>query len=378
MSMTARIQNVESSLVRFAPGHLVLPGAPEKFSLADRMADTKVPGVSVAVITNYEMAWAKGYGLLKNGDDRPVGLDSLFQACSASKMVTAPLALRLVETGRLDLDADVNIYLKSWKIPENAFTTERKVTLRRLLSHQAGLNRPDGGFEWEDGSTPTLIQILSGAAPALVQAARVEFLPGSKWQYSNFGYVIVQLILEDVLGKPFTEITQERLFGPLGMANSTFEYPLRPAWAAREITLHDQEGRTTHPGMIPSALAHGGLITTPSDLARFGIELMRTYQGQSDKILSPEMVRQMFRQEIWLEDRSTLGFPFGQGLGVFLVEEEPAKIVFHPGGNDPGASCLLCLLPESGKGAAIMTNGLRGLYLTLELLSAIAREYQWM
>jgi CubicO group peptidase (beta-lactamase class C family) len=130
--------------------------------------------------------------------------------------------------------------------------------------------------------------------------------------------------------------------------------------------------------MIPSALAHGGLMTTPSDLAHFGIELIHAYQGQSERILSSEMVRLMFRQEVWVEDLSALGFPFGQGLGAFFIGEGKNKIVFHPGGNDPGASCLLCLLPETGQGTAIMTNGLQGLYLTLEILSAIAHEYHWV
>jgi CubicO group peptidase (beta-lactamase class C family) len=383
MNNATRIQSIESNLVKFVPGDLILPETLEIFTLAERMAATKVPGVSMAVIDNFEIEWAKSYGLLKNGEDRPVTPESLFQACSVSKMVTAPLALHLAEQGVLDLDVDVNGYLRSWQIPENEFTYERKVTLRGLLSHQSGLNRPDGGFEWEEGSTPTLLQILNGEAPAQVQATHVEFLPGSKWQYSNVGYVVIQLILEDVLGKPFTQITEEILFDPLGMADSTFEYPLSPEWATREITLHNEDGNPTHPGMIPSALAHGGLMTTPSDLACFGIALMQAYRGQAPPgqvagILSPALVQQMFEQQRWVEDLSAFGFPFGQGLGAFLVGEEENEIIFHPGGNDPGASCLLCLLPKKGQGAAIMTNGLQGLYLTLEILSAIAHEYQWV
>jgi CubicO group peptidase (beta-lactamase class C family) len=315
--------------------------------------------------------------LLKNGEDRPVTPDSLFQACSVSKMVTTPLVLQLAERGVLDLEADVNTYLKSWQIPDNELARECKVTLRGLLSHQSGLNRPEGGFEWEPGSTPTLLQILNGEAPAQVQATYVEFLPGSKWQYSNVGYLVIQQVLEDVLVKPFHQIASELLLAPLGMDSSTYKYPLDPAWAAREITLHDDEGHATHPGMIPSAEAHGSLMTTPTDLARYGLALMQAYQGQVAGTLSPALVRQMFAQQTWVEDLSVVGFPFGHGLGAFFVREGGHKIVFHPGGNDPGASCLLCILPETGQGAAIMTNGLQGLYLTLEILAAIAHEYNW-
>ncbi len=378
MNCEERLHAVESHLSALTPGHLIAPDAPETDSLAARMAERHVPGVSVAVIQDGQLAWAKGYGLLKAGEDRPVTSTSLFQACSVSKMVTASLVMWLVDEGVLALDTDVNTYLKSWQIPESDFTQERRVTLRDLLSHQSGINRPDGGFDYEEGSTPTVLQILNGEAPAIVQPARVESLPGSTWQYANFGYIVIQVILEDVLGMPFTQIAQAMLFDPLDLGDSTFDYPLRSSWAPREISLHDSQGHPTHPGMIPSAVAHGGLMTTSSDLARFGIALMQAYQGASQRLMTTGAVRQMFRQERWVEDRSPLGFPFAQGLGVFRVEEGGRALVFHPGGNDPGASCLICLLPDSGQGAVIMTNGMQGFPLTLELLSAIARVYRWL
>jgi CubicO group peptidase (beta-lactamase class C family) len=378
MTLEEPIEAVEVNLVKFAPEYLIRPDAPETFSLATRMDERHVPGLSVAVVQDNQIAWAKGYGVLKAGEERPVTPRSLFQACSVSKMVTAPLALRLIDAGVLDLDRNVNTYLKSWQVPDSELTREYKVTLRGLLSHQSGINRPDGGFDYEEGSVPTLLQILNGEAPAIVQAAHVAYVPGSRWQYANFGYIVIQQLLEDVLGRPFSQIAQETIFDPLELTDSTFDYPLSPAWARREISLHDNEGHPTHPGMIPSAVAHGGLITTASDLARFGIELMLAYQGQSQRLLTAGAVRQMFRQEVRVEDRSALGFPFSQGLGVFIVDEGDRRIIFHPGGNDPGASCLLCLLPDSGQGAVIMTNGIQGHPLTLEILSSIARVYQWL
>jgi CubicO group peptidase (beta-lactamase class C family) len=371
------LSDIENHLPDFAPGSMIVPLTQDGHSIAERMAGYHIPGVSIAVIDEFRIQWAQGYGILKAGGNDPVTPQSLFQACSTSKMVTAPIALRMVDQGVLGLDTDVNTYLKSWRVPENEFTHSHKVTLRGLLTHQSGINRPDGGFEWEDGSTPTLVQILRGEAPARVQAAVVEYLPGSKWQYANFGYAIIQFILEDVLGKPFEEIAKEVIFTPLGMKDSTFRYPLDPEWARREISLHNRQGQPTHPGLIPSAVAHGGLLTTPSDLARFGIELMRAYQGQSGLLLSPGMARQMFHQEMWVDDPTVFGFAFGQGLGAFLQKVGENTIVFHPGGNDPGASCLLAILPDTGQGAAIMTNGLLGLPLTVEIISAIAHEYHW-
>lgn len=156
------LKNIENDLPEYAPGSIILPKPPNGHSIAERMAAYHIPGLSLAVIEEYQVQWVQGYGILRTGGTDPVTPQTLFQACSTSKMVTAPIALRLVEQGVLDMDADVNTYLKSWQVPENEFTRSLKVTLRGLLSHRSGINRPDGGFEWDDGSTPTLVQILRG------------------------------------------------------------------------------------------------------------------------------------------------------------------------------------------------------------------------
>ncbi len=378
MNLEEKIDFVENNLEKFVPGSLILPDTPEKFSLSRRMEDMKIPGVSIAIIDDYDVVWAKGYGLLKNGEEQEVQTNSLFQACSVSKMVTAAMVLNLVEDGTLDLDADVNRYLNSWKIPENDFTQQQKVTLRQLLSHHAGITRPDGGFEWKEGAIPTVYQVLNGEHPADVQRATVELLPGSTWQYSNHAFVILQVLLEDIFEKPYEQIVKEAIFEPLKMEDSTFEYPLSAAWAPREISLHDEDGKPTYPGMIPSAVGHAGLITTPTDLARFGISLMKAYQGRTDQVIAPTAVQKMCHQEMWVEDTSAFGFHFGQGLGVFMVNEHDQRILFHPGGNDPGASGFIGFIPEKGKGAAIMANGIQGLFLTLEMLSPIAKIFEWL
>jgi CubicO group peptidase (beta-lactamase class C family) len=192
------------------------------------------------------------------------------------------------------------------------------------------------------------------------------------------GYIIIQLILEEIFNKPFDRIAEELIFNPLGMNDSTFKYPLPSAREKREASLHNNQGVPTHPGIIPSAQAHGGLLTTPYDLSLFGVALMQAYQGQSSGIITPALVHNMFEQRVWVEDTSDLGFQFGMGFGCFMVMEGETKMVFHPGGNDPGASSLICLVPEKGLGAVIMTNGMRGLPLSTEILKAISSEYDWL
>jgi CubicO group peptidase (beta-lactamase class C family)/glyoxylase-like metal-dependent hydrolase (beta-lactamase superfamily II) len=367
-----RIINVENGLTEFNPG---APPGQKRWTLAERMAVLRIPGVSIAVIDGHKVDWAKAYGLLKAGADAAVTPGSIFQAASTTKMLTAALVLHFVEKGRLDLDRDVNSYLKSWLVPENEFTKEKKVTLRLLLTHQSGF--PATNFpQDEKAGPPTLVQVLKGEPPAQNKPAVVGYLPGSRWQYSNIGYVVLQQILEDVSGKPFTRLAKEIVFGPLGMTSSTLVYPLGGERQAGEAMPHDEAGQPGEPGLPPTALAQGGLLTTPTDLARLTLELMNAYQGRPARLLSPETIRRMFQKEADL-DPKIFGFPVGQGLGVMLMGEGRSLSFAHPGSNYPGTTCWLVGYPELGKGAVIMANGAKGDLLSLEILPAISNEYGW-
>jgi CubicO group peptidase (beta-lactamase class C family) len=377
-----RIQRIENGLVEFSsPSLTAIFQAPaaeasKNLALSERMAFYQVPGVSIAVINDYKVEWTKGYGVTKAGSDTPVTPETLFEAASTTKLLGSVIALRLVEQRKLNFDEDVNQYLKSWKIPENEFTQEEKVTLRRLLTHQSGLNRPDGGFDEEEGSVPSLVQILKGEAPAKNQAAVVEYVPGSKHQYSNMGYLVIQLLLEDVMGKPYPQIVEETIFEPLGMKNSTLVHPLKPKLQKRWAMPHDQEGKAYDRPQSPTALAQGGLVTTSTDLALFAVELMRAYQGQSGGILSQKTVQQMFSTQKELDSSQFFGIS-GQGMGTFLVGKGQNVYFLYPGYNTPGATCVLIASPVTGKGAVIMTNSAAGLQLSLEILPAITSEYGW-
>ena len=371
-----RMHAVENGLVEFRPGAPTPDAQPPKlWTLADRMAVNKVPGVSIAVIDGNAIEWAKGYGVLKAGGSAAVTPKSFFEAASTSKAITAVLVMHFVEKGRLRLDEDVNVYLKSWKLPENEWTKEIKVTLRVLLTHQSGLPATNFPNDEKIGK-PTLLQVLKGEIPAQNKPAVVESVPGSRWKYSNIGYVVIQQILEDVAGKPFEQIAQEVLFRPLGMASSTFIYPLKRDLRSNEAVPHDNQGKPCEPEMPGGALAQGGLMTTPSDLARFAIELIRAYQGKPDQILFQQTVRRMFQKELDLDPRM-FGFPLEEGLGVFLQGSGKDFSFLHPGGNDPGATSWLVGYPELGKGAVIMTNGAKGDLLSLEILPALAKTYGW-
>jgi CubicO group peptidase (beta-lactamase class C family) len=341
-------------------------------TITERMEHYKVPGVSIAVINDDHIEWTKVYGTMDVNSGAPVTTETIFEAASTSKFITAVMALHFVQRGLIDLDTNVNDYLKSWQIPDNEFTKDEKVTLRRLLSHRAGI--PYSNYGFSGVGYPTLIDVLNGAPPAVNKPAIPEFVPGSRWQYSNVGYDVIQLLLEDVSGKPFQQIAEELVFEPLGMSNSTFVYPLDSGKKIHEAMPHDAEGISREPGMHLTALAHGGLTTTPTDLAAFTLEMIRSYQGKSEKILSQRTTQQLFTIESDT-DPKTVGFLASEGLGVFLMGEGKDLAFIHHGENGPGFTSWLIGWPERGTGVVIMTNGIQGHSLSVEIINAFHREY---
>jgi CubicO group peptidase (beta-lactamase class C family) len=162
---------------------------PPAQNLIDRMQHHNVPGVSIAVIDNGRIDWARGYGFADVGTNQKVDLDTLFQAASISKPVTAMAALHFVEEGKLALDEDVNRRLASWKVPENEYTKTEKVTLRRILSHSAGLTvHAVAGYAVGE-PVPSLVDILNGKKGTYSAPVVIDFVPGSKMRYSGGGFV---------------------------------------------------------------------------------------------------------------------------------------------------------------------------------------------
>jgi CubicO group peptidase (beta-lactamase class C family) len=358
----ARIARVESGLL----SPIVVAGRPiPLMTLAARMAELKVPGVSIAVINDGAIEWAKGYGVAEAGTETPVTPRTLFQAASISKPVAALAALRLVEKGTLTLDEDVNARLKSWKVPENEFTRTEKVTLRRLLSHTAGLTVHGFGGYQAGTPVPTTVQVLDGAKPANSAAVRADIVPGTIMRYSGGGFTVAQLLMQDAAGRPFPELMAELVLKPVGMDDSTYEQPLPESRRGAAASGHTSDGKVL-PGRYHTypEMAAAGLWTTPTDLARFLLEIEKARRGAS-AVLSKPIAREM----------TTAQKP-GYGLGLSL-SGLGAGANFGHGGSNEGFKCQMTMFLEGGRGAVIMTNGDRGGFLASEILRGIAREYGW-
>lgn len=319
------------------------------------MLEHQTPAVSVAVIRDGLVDWARTYGVAAS-------TGTLFQAASISKPVAAMAALHMAQFGNFGLDEDVNEKLVSWKVPENEFTAKKKVTVRGILSHTAGLSVDGFPGYGENDIVPTLRQVLDGEKPANTPAIRVEVEPGTAHRYSGGGYTVLQLLLMERFQRPFPELMQRIVLSRLAMHNSTFSQPLPPERARRTAVGFHENGRSytggwhTYPEM-----AAAGLWTTPTDLALFAIAVARAVMGESNKIVERGMAEAMIVPHI---GRHGLGFIGGQGW------------FWHSGANAGYRAKLICRA-DGSHGAVIMTNSDRGMHLIDPLLAAIAQESNW-
>lgn len=357
-----RIRRIEASAVNISSS---TDEPPLHLDLEKLMATLKVPGLSVVVIDNYQIAWAKGYGVTDAGSKKPVTTTTLFQAGSISKPVAATGALVLVQQGKLSLDEDVNLKLKSWRVPENEFTKTEKVTLRRLLSHTAGLTvHGFPGYD-VDAPLPTLVQVLNGEKPANTEPIRVDIVPGTQQRYSGGGVTIEQQLMIDVTGKPFPEFMREVVLEKIAMKDSSYNQPLPPPWADHTACGTYGDGKLVHGRWhVYPEMAAAGLWTTATDLAKFAIEIALSKQGKADHVLSEKTTNEMLTPAM-----------DGAGLGFFIEKENPGQ--FGHNGADEGFQALLTMNAQTGKGLAVMANSDHGLIVADFLTRSVAKEYAW-
>src|SRR5580692_10360671 len=362
-ALAARISRIESGLL---PAVIIKGQPPQPMTIVDRMAFHKVPGVSVAFFDHGQILWTRAYGFAEVASKKPVTPNTLFQAASISKPVAALAALRLVQDGKLTLDEDVNVKLRTWRVPDNAFTIKEKVTVRRILSHSAGLTVHGFPGYASDEPLPTVVQILNGEKPANTEPIRVDVVPSTLWRYSGGGYVVLQTLLSDVTAKPFPQIMSELVLRPAGMTHSTYEQPLPENRAQEAATPYRSNGEPVKGGAHTyPEMAAVGLWTTPSDLARMAIEVQNEYTGKSSKILSQSMARQMLTRQMGV---------WGLGFGLEAAGDKPH---FGHGGANEGFRCNIETYTDSGQGFAVMTNSDSGGELTEEIFRAVAKEYGW-
>lgn len=280
----------------------------------------------------------------------PVDGSSIFQVASLGKWITAWGVMALVEDQAVDLDRPISDYLSRWRLPDTEFDNSG-VTVRRLLSHTAGL---DDGLGYDGFDRSEDVQSIEGsltraidASPGKSGVVKLGAEPGSAWNYSGGGYTILQLLIEEVSGQPFADFMADRVFAPLGMERTTFrhEEALRLGLAEN----FDLSG-DTEPFRFYTALAATSLFTSADDLAKF-IMVQTKSDGQS--VLSEEALKLMHTPHA-----SQMGADiWGLGLMLYAPNKQGGYIVGHDGNNGPAINTVARFDPTTGDGIVILSTG---------------------
>ncbi len=359
---SSRIGKIQSCVLEL----VLVKGEPVSCrTLAQRMAELHASGVSIALVHNGVLEWAEGFGVQQTGG-HPVTPETLFQAGSISKPLAAMAALHLVQQNKLSLDADINSELTSWKVPAHKVAPGAVVTLRQLLTHTAGFTVHGFPGYAAGAPVPTLVQILNGEKPANTGPIRVETAPDTKWNYSGGGYTVMQQAVVDATKEPFFRTLQTTVLTPIGMAHSTYQQPLPSDLLPTAATPYKADGSPIPggPHTYPE-MAAAGLWTTPSDLARYILEVQQSLKGKANHVLSQQLTEEMLKpgKGNW-----------GLGLNIGGASKDP---YFSHGGVNEGFESLFVGYEHSGEGAVVMTNAQGGTRLASELMATIATAYQW-
>jgi CubicO group peptidase (beta-lactamase class C family) len=345
-----------------------------QLSYENFIEQAKVPGLSIAVVDNYQVVFSQVAGLKDSGTKNKIDNNTAFSTASISKPVVATLVMMLAEQGKLDLDAPVNTYLKSWTLAPSDMVKSKPITLRNLLSHTAGMSQ--GGFaDFHLGDDiPTPVESLNGIKlPRYKTPITVDFEPETNWNYSGGGYVIVQVAIEDLTGKPLAQLAEEMLFTPLDMQHTTMYQNGQEKFLSNVAKVHDKEQKVIRDGIpICPQVAPSGMWSTPLDMARFTIEYQKALAGKPTKVVSTWVAKQT-------TEVKTLKVTGGWSAGWMRFEAQGNLDWFSHGGSNTGTGGHVMATMQDGKGIMIFINAptpTRNPAITM-LIENVIQSLQW-
>ncbi len=338
-------------------GHVIRKSIPQL------ILEDDIPGVSIAFVDKNKLTWKASFGFRNLSTSEKVNDKTVFTGASLSKPLAAIAALKLVESGKINLDEDVNKVLVGWHVKNNEFTTTEKVTLRRLIGHSAGVRNDLWSSYLPGQAVPTLTQMLAGESPSVDPATTVVFAPGSDVRYSNPGYSIIQKMLEDVSQDSFEDILETLVFEPSGMTESSFKQPMPEALKERRAIGYD-ENLKPYPYRLFPYKAAGGVWTTPTDMAKFVMTLFADHEGKN-KILSSSMMAEVLSRK-----RERLGFSK-------IFNDESEDLIFRHYGSNQGFTSYLVGSLLRRQAVIIMINSDNGFELLDYIARAVAEYYDW-
>ncbi|NBP71013.1 MAG: class A beta-lactamase-related serine hydrolase [Cytophagia bacterium] len=329
--------------------------------------DTKAVGVSVALISNYELVWAKGFGVTEIGTSDSVTTQTLFQAASISKPVTALAIVKKIQEGKLFLNDNVDDRLTSWRVPKNNYTSSSAVTVKHLLSHTGGVANSyyhiPGYLETDQ--LPTIIDCLNGRMPAQNDPVKITATPGTQFSYSNCGYWILEALLEDLEKRTFEDLVADEILFPIGMANSTFESaPSNLKFKSIAAGHLDKNKLIDGKYYRIRPQSSGGLWCTPTDLAKFLILIQKSMKGDAIDIINKEYATLM-----------TTPVMGSYGLGFSNEVRGTGVRFFGHDGHNLGYICSMIGSLDKGFGVVIMTNSENGWKAVNKIKKLVGRQF---
>jgi CubicO group peptidase (beta-lactamase class C family) len=357
-----KIKQVENGL----SGGVQIEDSVNTYNLQERMKYYKVRGLSIAVVHDYKIQWARGYGMADTVGQKPVTVETLFQAGSISKSLNAVGLLKLAQDKKIDLFTDINTYLQTWKFPYDTASKGKKITIANLLSHTAGLSLHGfPGYDRND-TIPSLPQVLDGKPPANTKPVRSEFEPGLRFQYSGGGTTISQLIVHDITHQPYEVYMWDNVLKPLDMTMSSYSQPPAKDKEKFLATGYRDDGKEVETKFhVYPEQAAAGLWTNPTDLSKYIIETQLSLQGKSNKVLSQEMTR--LRLTPYIDSNAA--------FGVFITKKNNERYFGHNGADEGFLSAYTGSF-ENGNGVVVMVNSDNGAILD-EVINSVATVYGW-
>jgi CubicO group peptidase (beta-lactamase class C family) len=309
----------------------------------------------------------KSYGYADVEHQRKANPETMYQVASISKSVNAVGVMRLAQSGRLSLNTDIRPYLKTWRFPDNAFSSGKVITLKQLLSHTAGLSVHGFiGIPLGD-SIPTVNQILDGKRPANNEPVVPIFAPGERFEYSGGGSTVIRKILDDQISSNYDSLLQQLVLKPLAMKSSSFSQPLLPTFKNYAFGYDkDMHVLPTKYYLYPE-LAAGGLWSTASDIAKFVLAIQQSLGTGTGLPISKAGTIEMLTP---LSDNYALGF------GIL---EKGGEKYFRHEGQSYGYSAVYYGSFTKGQGVVVLTNAYpeNGEPFLTEAVNSIATVYGW-
>ncbi|QIL42614.1 beta-lactamase family protein [Pedobacter sp. HDW13] len=324
----------------------------DSLHLEQQLAKYKLPGASLVVFENYQMVYLSQVGLKSMNAKEKIDENTAFSVASITKPITALLCHILEEKGLINLDDPIDQYLKRWHLPKSKFTEHNSPTWRQFFNHTSGTNQ--GGFaDYYEGDTiPTIKQSLLGQIPRYNKEIEFLFTPGSSFEYSGGGYVIVQMALEDTLNKSIAELAAEYLFSPLGLKNTTMRQPNQTGFLTNVASVHDKDGKVIKKGLpITPQVGASGVWSTPTDLAKLTIEIQNALRNKNNKVISHRIAKKV--TAVSALKNAVGGWAYGWQKSVGYNNYD----WFMCSGSNTGVGGSIFATMTDGNGFVILANG---------------------